>query len=170
MIDIFPEPQHLSDHGAETIAIDTIALSADDLPEVSPAELSTIVTERLADHAGVTDSGYRLRIVALDPEAWDVSPQKRTIFAEQGYVLEVARSGATLHTGTRAGLVHGISTLKVIADRSRIHHPEREELRLPQCQVVDYPEVAVRAVAPTFSWYSGYGRMGFDMQLWGLEE
>ena len=170
MIDIFPEPKHLRDDGGTTIAIESIALSGTGLPDVSAAQTATIVTDRLADHAGVTDAGYQLRIVALDPEAWDVSPQKRTIFAEQGYVLEVAQSAATLHTGTRAGLVHGISTLKVIADQSRIHHPEREELRLPQCQVVDYPEVPVRAVAPTFSWYAGYGRMGFDMQLWGLEE
>src|SRR5699024_2058375 len=79
-------------------------------------------------------------------------------------------SSATLHTGTRAGLVHGLSTLKVIADYTRTHHRDRAELRLPQCQVVDYPDVPVRAVAPTFSWYAGYGRMGFDMQLWGLED
>jgi len=41
---------------------------------------------------------------------------------------------------------------------------------LPSCEIVDYPSVEVRAVAPTFSWYSGYGRLGFDMQLWGYDE
>ena len=28
----------------------------------------------------------------------------------------------------------------------------------------------MRAVAPTFSWYAGYGRIGFDSQLWGYDE
>ncbi|WP_147916051.1 glycoside hydrolase family 20 zincin-like fold domain-containing protein [Ruania zhangjianzhongii] len=170
MIDIFPEPQQIRDDDQVTVEIETIALSHDSLPDVSAAEISAIVTERLADHADVTGSGYRLRIVAFDPAAWDVDQAKLELFAQQGYVLEITESATTLHTGTRAGLVHGLSTLKVIADYTRTHHPGRTALQLPQCQVVDYPDVPVRAVAPTFSWYAGYGRMGFDMQLWGLED
>ena len=38
------------------------------------------------------------------------------------------------------------------------------------CRIEDWPDVEVRAVSNTFTWYAGYGRMGFDMQLWGGEE
>ena len=36
------------------------------------------------------------------------------------------------------------------------------------CVKYSYPSVPVRAVAPTFSWYAGCGRIGFDSQLWGM--
>ena len=36
--------------------------------------------------------------------------------------------------------------------------------------ILDYPSVAVRSLSTTFAWYAGYGRIGFDSQLWGFEE
>lgn len=170
MIDIFPEPKQLRDNEAQTIAIDAFSVNHRDLTDVSAAEAAEIVSDRLAEHPQSGDGGFAIQIEELDPQQWDVAASKADLFALQGYVLEISESTAHLHARTRAGLVNGISTLKVLADQARVHHPEKEELRLRQCRVVDYPDVPVRAVAPTFSWYAGYGRMGFDMQLWGLEE
>jgi len=41
---------------------------------------------------------------------------------------------------------------------------------LPLVHITDYPSLPVRAIAQTFSWYAGYGRFGFDSQLWGYDE
>ena len=37
-------------------------------------------------------------------------------------------------------------------------------------RIRDYPSVDVRSISTTFAWYAGYGRIGFDSQLWGFEE
>ncbi len=30
--------------------------------------------------------------------------------------------------------------------------------------------IEYRSISTTFSWYAGYGRYGFDMQLWDLDQ
>lgn len=86
------------------------------------------------------------------------------LFMEQGYRLIIRSTGVVLSYAEKAGLINGITSLKLLME------PENGQYRLPLCEIVDYPSLAVRAVAPTFSWYAGYGRIGFDSQLWGYEE
>ena len=64
----------------------------------------------------------------------------------------------------RAGFINGVTSLKQILSA------EEKGFRLPLCHITDYPALPVRAIAQTFSWYAGYGRFGFDSQLWGYED
>lgn len=57
-----------------------------------------------------------------------------------------------------------MTTLKQLLEKSK------DSFVLPICHITDWPSLEVRAIAQTFSWYAGYGRFGFDSQLWGFEE
>ena len=64
----------------------------------------------------------------------------------------------------RVGFLNGMTTLKQLLEKSK------DSFVLPICHITDWPSLEVRAIAQTFSWYAGYGRFGFDSQLWGFEE
>ena len=89
-----------------------------------------------------------------------IETDKPELFAQQGYCIDVAADGVKIRYEGRAGLINAITTLKLLI----------QDNKLPLCQIVDWPSLSVRAIAQTFSWYAGYGRFGFDSQLWGYEE
>lgn len=117
------------------------------------------------------------------------------LFNSQGYRIKITEEKIILHYKTQTGFVYGLTTIKKMISEflsgsgkfddyaevkiDRKGYKQLQDLNseiyntvytLPSCEIVDYPSVEVRAVAPTFSWYSGYGRLGFDMQLWGYDE
>ncbi len=83
------------------------------------------------------------------------------LFYQMGYSLKITYDKAYINYANNEGLINAITSLKMLID---------EGYTLPQCEILDYPSISVRAVAPTFSWYAGYGRIGFDSQLWGYDE
>ncbi len=86
------------------------------------------------------------------------------LFAKQGYVLTVQQELVTIKFEERQGLVYALATLKQLFIKSE------EGYAIQLCKITDWPTVEVRSVSNTFSWYAGYGRLGFDMQLWGYDE
>ena len=86
------------------------------------------------------------------------------LFLKQGYSLEIGDAVITLRYGEKPGYINAVTSLKQILVR------EADAFALPLCDITDWPSVEHRAVSPTFSWYAGYGRFGFDMQLWGSDE
>jgi len=86
------------------------------------------------------------------------------LFRLQGYTLRVEEKTCELFCFSREGLVYALATIKQMLEGSQ------EGFYMEQCSVSDWPAVEMRAVSNTFAWYAGYGRMGFDMQLWGFEE
>lgn len=109
-----------------------------------------------------TASGKRVRVLPLGgtpPEAADP-----VLFAAQGYVLETGGDMISIRCGGDAGFLNAVSTLK------QLWRAAPEGYVLPGVRIVDWPSVEVRSLSTTFAWYAGYGRMGFDMQLWGFEE
>ncbi|MGI6696571.1 MAG: glycoside hydrolase family 20 zincin-like fold domain-containing protein [Christensenellales bacterium] len=90
--------------------------------------------------------------------------QKMELFQSQGYQLKITEDKVCLRYAQKAGYINALTSLKQLIKQ------EDDGFVLPLCTIADYPSIPVRAVAPTFSWYAGYGRIGFDMQLWGFEE
>ena len=86
--------------------------------------------------------------------------------APQPRVLDSAggRVPARIGYSTRESLAHAISTLKQLFARIG------GGFHVGNLSLLDYPSVEMRSMSTTFAWYAGYGRIGFDSQLWGFEE
>ncbi len=82
----------------------------------------------------------------------------------QGYRLEIRADGIVIHCATEAGFHYAISTVK------QLLIPAEWGYLLECGTILDWPSIEYRSLSTTFAWYAGYGRFGFDMQLWGLEE
>ncbi|QJD85414.1 hypothetical protein [Cohnella herbarum] len=87
------------------------------------------------------------------------------LFALQGFSLLIDQNSVHIGFGHRDGYVNAWSTLKQLL-RS---HDEGGYV-LDTIDVMDWPSIEKRSVSNTFAWYAGYGRIGFDMQLWGYDE
>lgn len=88
----------------------------------------------------------------------------RELFCSQGYRLKVKKNGIYLECASREGLGYGLATLKQLLERGE------GGFILPLCEITDWPLVEKRSLSNCLTWYSGYGRIGFDMQLFGYEE
>jgi len=86
------------------------------------------------------------------------------LYRLQGYTIDAGEESCEISFCSREGFINALSTLKQLMTE------EDGKIRMALCRITDWPAVERRAVSNTFSWYAGYGRMGFDMQLWGLEE
>ncbi len=161
MINLLPEPKRLLETGGLTAPFAGLYLADADEDQLELAGLRFWNNPGLLI-SGKTDKG--LYPVRLLPELNDPGFLSEPLFQSQGYQLDIRGESALLRFGQRAGLINGLTTLRMLLSR------ETEGFTLPLCEISDYPSLKVRAVAPTFSWYAGYGRIGFDMQLWGEEE
>lgn len=171
MIRILPEPKYVRDDHALTPPLTSLRFAATPIGPVSAAEVAELAGLRFTDYPHLVRSdpaGFPVAVTPLDGAELDVADP--ALFMAQGYVLEVGAGGAVLQAATRAGLVNGLTTLKALISEHEARTGGADGLRVACCRIVDHPSIPVRAVAPTFSWYAGYGRLGFDMQLWGFAE
>ncbi|MCW5953007.1 MAG: hypothetical protein KIT69_12195, partial [Propionibacteriaceae bacterium] len=171
MIRLLPEPKQLRDDHGSTAPLASLDFRADDVGDVPAAEAEEIARLRFAGFPELLTArpdGFPVRLRQIDPAEIEVDEPE--LFAEQGYVLEVTAEAATIGAASRSGLVNGITSLKALVEEHEARTGGTGGLRLPTCRIVDHPSIPVRAVAATLSWYAGYGRLGFDMQLWGLAE
>jgi len=86
--------------------------------------------------------------------------------SEQGYLLKADRMAVTVVGKTPIGALYGAQTLLQLL---RLHQG-RKGYTVPCLRILDYPSIHKRFLAPVMTWYAGYGRMGFCMQLWGWEQ
>ncbi len=162
MINLLPEPKRLMEKGGFTAAFKQIFLDCE-----GEEELLELARLRFWNCPGLTvaaregEEAFRL-CVRRSLEGIEV--EKPELFREQGYDLEIGEREAVLRFENNAGFVNGITSLKQILAE------EEKGFCLPLCHITDYPSLPVRAIAQTFSWYAGYGRFGFDSQLWGYED
>lgn len=127
-----------------------------------------LLHERLWDCTGLRcgTQPAELLIQPLRPEMTEgLDDEARRMLALQGYCLHVSQSGVEISCGTAAGYQYALSTLKQLLEQSN-----DGSYTLECCRVTDWPSVQWRSLSTTFAWYAGYGRFGFDMQLWGLEQ
>lgn len=159
MIHLFPEPKQIVDKHASTAGFAAITMPGATEEQLRLAQLrfwnypDVVITTDAADNALTV-------VIGNDPEG----PVENELFVEQGYTLKISEAGAEIKYIGKAGYINAVTSLKMLIKG------EKGAYTLPMCEIVDYPSLAVRAVAPTFSWYAGYGRIGFDSQLWGYDE
>lgn len=108
-----------------------------------------------------SDDALPVRVLHGLPEKQTENP---ALYAKQGYCMDIAQAELTVYYEHRAGLINALTSLKQLLTASDGGYT------LPLCEITDYPSLETRAIAQTFSWYAGYGRLGFDSQLWGYEE
>lgn len=168
-----PEPKIVRLEGDFSKEFSKFYVVAVDTGELDLREIEELTRLRFWDYPELldgsdTDAVMKLEFVRALPER-DV--EKPDLFAQQGYVLQIGEDFVRLLFEHRDGLVNGLSSIRtMIAKENARNGFQSQTYQLPIGEIVDYPSIAVRAVAATFSWYAGYGRMGFDMQLWGYEE
>jgi len=97
--------------------------------------------------------------VAAVPEGLDAERLRAT-----GYALKLEDAACLIEFSTAESLVNALSTLKQLFSR------DGAKVRAGGVTVLDYPSIELRSLSTTFAWYAGYGRIGFDSQLWGFEE
>ena len=161
MINLFPEPKKVTDRNALGRLFTRVAMPGATDEQLRLARLRfwnypDIEISREANGASVT--------VEFFDSLQGVQVEKQELFLTQGYILKITEDRALLCYEGRAGMINAITSLKMLIQAAE------GGFRLPLCEIIDYPSLAVRAVAPTFSWYAGYGRIGFDCQLWGYDE
>lgn len=165
MITLLPEPKVLQEREGTSASFRSLCLSFED--RENAGELLSIATMRFWNYkdipvcgCGACREGYPVSVV----RGLNAQTEQEDLFRAQGYQLVITQQQATLHYENNAGYINGITSLKGLLIKDGAAY------RLPCCEIIDYPSLPVRAVAPTFSWYAGYGRLGFDSQLWGYDE
>lgn len=83
---------------------------------------------------------------------------------DQSYVLFVEPAGIRLASLTAAGGLYGLTTLMQIISKNGGRR------KIPCLQMLDGPDVEKRVISPTLTWYAGFARAGFGMQLWNGEQ
>ncbi len=111
----------------------------------------------LIDLIGVLPSGF------LD---YFDSLQYGDALVKQAYVMDFSEEGNKLYFSSREGFINALSSLKQII----FQHLRDGRFMIPHFLMRDCPSLVIRSISTTFAWYAGYGRIGFDMQLWGLDE
>ncbi|NLU36342.1 MAG: hypothetical protein GXX01_04890 [Clostridiales bacterium] len=166
MINLLPEPKRIRDDNGYTKSFKNFLL----LTESNVDYLQEIATLRLWNHDDIkvftktTSNASNYITINIIPTLDGISTENDELFKSQGYYIEIKEDQVTLKYENNAGYIYGITSI------IRLLRKEDEMYKLPLCEILDYPSVPVRAVAPTFSWYAGYGRIGFDSQLWGYDE
>ena len=104
--------------------------------------------------------GFPIRVKKVESVP-DGAPAE--LFLKQGYTLKIKEDEVIIACEQREGLANALSTLKQTIK-------SEGEYCFTLCDIEDWPLVENRSVSNCLTWYSGYGRMGFDMQLFGYEE
>lgn len=86
------------------------------------------------------------------------------LYQKQGYTLDILEDRIRIQAGTLDGFVYAAATLKQLLEE------DGDGFILPRVRIRDWPSIEYRSLSTTFAWYAGYGRFGFDMQLWGVDE
>lgn len=169
MINLLPEPKQIIEIGGFTKLFDRLSLGQSDNSQ-NQQELLELMRLRFWNYAelpimqGKDGSGEGFTVKLLS-SLEGIAADKLELFREQGYDLEIKEEEALLRFENKEGFINGVTSLKLL-----LKEDENGYFKLPLCHITDYPSLPVRAIAPTFSWYAGYGRIGFDSQLWGYEE
>lgn len=163
MIDLLPEPKVVHEDGNKTKKFKNLWLKSE---QGISEELIALSRERFWNYQEVKINEMEENIleVMLVDSLDNIDSDQKKLFQEQGYDINISKENVILRYENRVGFLNGMTTLKQLLEKSK------DSFVLPICHITDWPSLEVRAIAQTFSWYAGYGRFGFDSQLWGFEE
>lgn len=163
MIQLLPEPKVVHEAGDKTKKFKNLWLKSE---QGNSDELIELSRERFWNYQEVKINETKentLEVILVD-SLDNIDSDQKKLFQEQGYDINISKENVILRYENRVGFLNGITTLKQLLEKSK------DSFVLPICHITDWPSLEVRAIAQTFSWYAGYGRFGFDSQLWGFEE
>lgn len=166
MIQLLPEPKQVVEHGRYTKCFKTITLIKEDGEKVEQ-ELLELARLRFWNYReiGINQEFNQQDITMIISNSLDgIQVENEKLFQEQGYVLCIEDGKINIQYGTKIGFINAVTSVKQLLEE------KNNAYTLPEVYIVDYPSIEVRAISQTFSWYAGYGRFGFDSQLWGYEE
>jgi hypothetical protein len=167
MVKLLPEPKRVSENIGCTKVFESFSVNFPDLSETEKNDYLEIMRLRFIarkDFQVFLDGGANgIEITAIQ-NLDGIDTENEDLFLKQGYYLKIEKNKIILKYQKKAGYIYAITSLKQLLSRWV------DGFVLPLCEITDWPSVEHRAVAPTFSWYAGYGRIGFDMQLWGYDE
>ena len=163
MIDLLPEPKVVHEDGNKTKKFKNLWLKSE---QGISEELIALSRERLWNdqEVKINETEENILEVMLVDSLDNIDSDQKKLFQEQGYDINISKENVILRYENRVGFLNGMTTLKQLLEKSK------DSFVLPICHITDWPSLEVRAIAQTFSWYAGYGRFGFDSQLWGFEE
>ncbi len=168
MLKLLPEPKRAVENRGYTTSFRNIGIGLEALPSPEKQEYLEIARMRFWNRKelGIVPEGGSEGCIeaTIIPSLANIEADGGDLFLKQGYYLNVDRDTIVLKYQNKAGFINAITTLKQLLKKNG------DGFALPLCEITDWPTVEHRAVAPTFSWYAGYGRIGFDMQLWGYDE
>lgn len=164
---LLPEPKQAMNQNKNTNGFKSIALCCEQSNVMKEAHVLELAQLRFWNRSELElhtqkdlEGAFLVRVVSSFDQ---MDCPDTELFFKQGYVLEIGEE-AIIRYGEKAGLINALTSLKQLIGK------RGEYFVLPQCKIVDWPEIERRAVAPTFSWYAGYGRLGFDLQLFGYDQ
>lgn len=163
VIDLLPEPKVVHEDGNKTKKFKNLWLKSE---QGISEELIALSRERFWNYQKVkiNETEENILEVMLVDSLDNIDSDQKKLFQEQGYDINISKENVILRYENRVGFLNGMTTLKQLLEKSK------DSFVLPICHITDWPSLEVRAIAQTFSWYAGYGRFGFDSQLWGFEE
>lgn len=163
VIQLLPEPKVVHEYGNKTKQFKNLWLKSE---KGITEELIELSRERFWNYQEIKINETKENIleVILVESLDNIDSDQTKLFQEQGYDISISEENVILRYENRIGFLNGVTTLKQLLEKSK------NEFILPTCHITDWPSLEVRAIAQTFSWYAGYGRFGFDSQLWGFEE
>lgn len=163
VIQLLPEPKVVHEDGNKTKKFKNLWLKSE---KGISEELIELSRERFWNYQEVkiNETKENALEVNLVESLDNIDSNQTKLFQEQGYDINISKENVILRYENRVGFLNGVTTLKQLMEKSK------DEFILPTCHITDWPSLEVRAIAQTFSWYAGYGRFGFDSQLWGFEE
>jgi hypothetical protein len=165
---MLPEPKEFKRGSGKTKAFNRIAIEPKDT-SLSLEEVTELLAMKFWNYPenGVCTSNRAdegCLILVLKKGLDGIECENKDLFLKQGYVLDIAAKGVEIIFEQKDGLMNGLSTLK------QLFRNAGDGYSLEEAYIKDWPTIEQRSVSNTFGWYAGYGRLGFDMQLWGYEQ
>jgi hypothetical protein len=159
---IMPEPKSVRADGGFSKKFDSVSFrpSTGSLADVK--KLFELKLWDLPDIGVDLSNPFIIELVRTDTVPDSVDDAE--LYRKQGYTLIISDDKAEIQYTEPDGLINAFSTWKQTVVNSG------ELYKCGKAVIVDWPSVEFRSISTTFAWYAGYGRLGFDMQLWGYKE
>jgi len=155
---LIPEPKKYFDRNSETEAFSGLKIIG-----AGKYDGEELLRRKLWDFGNIElGKGFELRVAEINEIPQEVTDEK--LFKEQGYCIKVFSKYAEISCAHHDGLANALSSFKQLL----IKHGNEYKCRM--CEIIDWPSVAKRSVSNCLTWYSGYGRIGFDMQLFDYDQ
>ena len=172
MYKLLPVPKRVAIDEKPRSVFEDIVISFRDCPADLTEDINKIINLKIRDFLGIKvrfDIEKRMGSLVVNIcnklDTGEVDEKYHVLFLKQGYIIQGKDNNINIYFSTKAGILNAFSSLKQLIKKNT-----NGGFAIPDFYILDYPDVEQRALSPTFAWYAGYGRVGFDMQLWNFND